>query len=139
MSYEKELFVFGSNEAGRHGGGAARYAYEKYGAMMGMGFGPAGHSFAIPTKDWGIQTLAEEDVKFYVDRFLDFALAFDNIKFRLTRIGCGLAGFSDKDIAPMFVFASDNVILIDDNGNDLYPASRWYDHVLAGRVFDPMP
>lgn len=98
------VFVFGSNESGIHGAGAARLAFDEFGAYAGQGFGFMGQSFAIPTKSWGIGRLGLSDVEFYVSRFVTFAQLKENkdVKFLVTRIGCGLAGFTPKQIAPMF-------------------------------------
>lgn len=103
-----EVFVFGSNLAGHHGGGAARAALQKFGAIMGQGVGLQGQSYAIPTMQGGVET-----IKPYVDEFLSFAKAHPELKFYVTRIGCGIAGFKDKEIAPLFQSASavDNIIL----------------------------
>jgi len=123
------IFVFGSNEAGIHGAGAARYAREVHGAVMGVGLGPQGNTFAIPTKDWNINSLPLSTIQFYVDAFIRFANEKDYATFHLTKIGCGLAGFSQKDIAPMFANAPDNVILIDDDGREDCKASEWHKRV----------
>lgn len=102
------VFVFGSNLAGYHGGGAARAALQKFGAIMGQGVGLQGQSYAIPTMQGGVET-----IKPYVDEFISFAKAHPELKFYVTRIGCGIAGFKDKEIAPLFQSASvvDNIIL----------------------------
>lgn len=92
-----EIFVFGSNLAGHHGGGAARVAWIKFGALWGRGTGLQGQSYAIPTMQGGIAT-----IKPYVDEFIQFAQAHPSLKFYVTRIGCGIAGFRDRDIAPLF-------------------------------------
>lgn len=105
------VFVFGSNLAGRHGKGAAKFAVENHGAVYGIGYGHVGSSFAIPTKDENIQTLTLERIKFYVDGFLAYALNNPKIEFQLTPIGCGLAGYQYEDIAPMFKDAPENVKL----------------------------
>ena len=97
-----EVFVFGSNEAGIHGAGAAAFAEKRLGAKRGQGFGMAGKTFAIPTKDWNIETLPLEIIEFYVHRFLEFAQPHNDYTFYVTKIGCGLAGLSVSDIAPMF-------------------------------------
>jgi hypothetical protein len=102
------IFVFGSNEAGVHGAGAARTAREHHGAVLGHGFGPAGNSFAIPTKDWQIFSLPIETVKFYVDRFIIYARLHPQYIFQVTAIGCGLAGFRHDVIAPLFKYAPQN-------------------------------
>lgn len=94
---EHEIFVFGSNLAGRHGGGAARAANMKFGAEWGVGVGLTGQSYAIPTMQGGVET-----IKPYVDEFIRFAQENPGLKFLVTRIGCGIAGFKDEEIAPLF-------------------------------------
>lgn len=106
----KQVFVFGSNEAGVHGAGAARVAYEKHGARWGKGFGHYGDSFAIPTKSPSIETLELNTIRKYVEAFLQYAAAHKDLTFKVTRIGCGLAGYRDTDIAPMFWEAPSNCI-----------------------------
>ena len=103
-----EVFVFGSNLAGMHGGGAAWVAFRKFGAVMGCGVGPQGQSYAIPTMQGGIDT-----IKPYVDAFIDYAKAHPESFFYVTRIGCGIAGFTDSEIAPLFRDAAgvDNICL----------------------------
>lgn len=103
-----EIFVFGSNLAGHHRGGAARTAMERFGAQWGVGEGIQGKSYAIPTMQGGVGT-----IKPYVDRFLDFADDWDQNTFLVTPIGCGIAGFTPEDIAPLFDRALDmyNVVL----------------------------
>ena len=95
-----EVFVFGSNLAGRHGGGAAYVAWRKFGAVMGQGVGLQGQSYAIPTMQGGVET-----IKPYVDEFIVFAQAHPEFFFYVTRIGCGIAGFRDAEIAPLFTDA----------------------------------
>lgn len=95
-----EIFVFGSNLAGIHAGGAARVAYERFGAIMGQGVGIQGQSYAIPTMHGGI-----EEIKPYVDEFIALAREWDQNTFYITRIGCGIAGFTDEEIAPLFADA----------------------------------
>lgn len=97
-----EIFCFGSNERGAHGAGAAKLAFEKFGAIWNKGFGLAGQTFAIPTKNQYIQTLSIIDIKVYVDYFLKFVKNHPDLKFLLTEIGCGLAGYQPKDIGPLF-------------------------------------
>ena len=92
-----EIFVFGSNLAGHHGGGSARTALNKFGAIYGQGVGLQGQSYAIPTMQGGVETIVQ-----YVDEFIDFAKEHPEKIFYVTRIGCGIAGFSDKEIAPLF-------------------------------------
>ena len=103
-----EIFVFGSNLAGMHGGGAAWFAYRTFGAVMGCGVGLQGQSYAIPTMQGGVET-----IKPYVDDFIDFAKAHPEFFFYVTRIGCGIAGFDDDEIAPLFADAVgvDNICL----------------------------
>jgi hypothetical protein len=101
-------FVFGSNEAGRHGRGAARTAAQLYGAVYGIGYGPMGRSFAVPTKDAGLHELPLQRIQQHVNRFLHYARTHPDLQFAVTRIGCGLAGFRDEDIAPLFEHAPEN-------------------------------
>ena len=104
---ENEIFVFGSNEGGKHGAGAAKLAYEKFGAVWGVGFGHCGQSFAIPSKDKYIVTMPINRIKVYVDDFLFYVLANPNLKFFVTEIGCGLAGYVPANIAPLFELGVD--------------------------------
>lgn len=97
-----EIFVFGSNLEGRHAGGAARVAYDKFGAVWGQGVGLQGQSYAIPTMQGGVET-----IKPYVDEFINLAREWDQNTFYVTRIGCGIAGFTDEEIAPLFDEARD--------------------------------
>ena len=94
---ENEIFVFGSNLAGMHGGGAARIARLHFGAVMGKGVGLQGQSYAIPTMQGGVETIRP-----YVDDFIDFAKHHPELRFLVTPIGCGIAGFEAEDIAPLF-------------------------------------
>lgn len=105
---ENEIFVFGSNLQGLHGGGAARLAYEKFGAIWGQGVGLQGQSYGIPTMHGGVDA-----IKPYVDEFIEFAKSHPELTFLVTRIGCGIAGFRDEEIAPLFkeCIEIDNVIL----------------------------
>lgn len=95
-----EIFVFGSNLDGFHAGGAARIAVQKFGAVWGQGVGLQGQSYAIPTMQGGVET-----IKPYVDQFIDFAKEHPELTFLVTRIGCGIAGFQDRVIAPLFADA----------------------------------
>lgn len=106
----KQVFVFGSNLAGRHGAGAARTAYNKYGARYGMGVGHYGDSYAIPTKDQNLQTMALIDIRTFVDGFILYANAHPKLEFKVTRIGCGLAGLDDSTMASMFLAAPSNCL-----------------------------
>jgi len=94
---EDEIFVFGSNLAGMHGGGAARIAFENFGAEWGVGVGKTGQCYAIPTMQGGVET-----IKPYVDEFIHYAGQHPENRFLVTRIGCGIAGFTDQEIAPLF-------------------------------------
>ncbi len=102
------IFVFGSNEAGRHGAGAALYARKYKGAFYGQGHGLSGDSYAITTKDMNLKSLSIVAVAGYIHKFILFARANPQMQFQITRIGCGLAGFRDNDIAPLFAGAPDN-------------------------------
>ncbi|RVT95232.1 hypothetical protein EOD42_16740 [Rhodovarius crocodyli] len=104
-----EIFVFGSNLAGRHGKGAALHARLHCGAKYGQGEGLQGRSYAIPTKDARLATLHLSEIERHVARFLAFAVENPGLTFRLTPIGCGLAGYKPQDIAPMFAGAPGNV------------------------------
>lgn len=116
-----EVFVFGANKQGIHGAGAAHFAYQKCGAKWGVGYGPSNvtsypldgshpnGSFAIPTCETPGNPLPLEEIKNYVDQFLAYAENLPDVPFFLTRIGCGFAGYTDQDIAPMFLSASSNV------------------------------
>jgi hypothetical protein len=97
-----EVFVFGSNRAGYHGKGAAKLAYDRFGAQGGKGEGHFGQSYAIPTKDAHIRTLPLNQIALGVDRFFAYAAENPKLKFLVTEIGCGLAGYTPRDIAPMF-------------------------------------
>lgn len=97
---EGQIFVFGSNEAGHHDGGAARIALEKFGAAYGQGRGLQGRSYAIPTMAGSLGAIARD-----VDEFIMFADSHPDLTFLVTRIGCGIAGWRDEDIAPLFARA----------------------------------
>ena len=92
-----EFFVFGSNLAGHHGGGAANTALKKFGAIYGQGVGLQGQCYAIPTMQGDTGTIIP-----YVNDFIDFAKNNKDKFFFVTRIGCGIAGFNDMQIAPLF-------------------------------------
>lgn len=103
-----EVFVFGSNLQGMHAGGAARIACEKFGAVWGQGVGMQGQSYAIPTMQGGVETIEP-----YLEEFMDYAFRHRELTFLVTRIGCGIAGFTAQQIAPLFLKVIDleNVIL----------------------------
>lgn len=107
------IFVFGSNLSGRHGAGAALFARQNHGAVYGVGVGRTGSAYAIPTKDHSIKTLPLNRIKPYVDEFIEYARKNPEFEFQVTRIGCGLAGYQDKDMAPMFAGAPENCHLPD--------------------------
>ena len=96
-----EIFVFGSNLEGEHLGGAAKAAHNRFGAQWGIGVGLTGQTYAIPTMQGGVET-----IKPYVDQFIEYAKEHQEKKFLVTRIGCGIAGFKDEEIAPLFMKAT---------------------------------
>ena len=98
--FPDEVFVFGSNLYGHHAGGAARAALNKFGAIWGQGVGLQGQSYAIPTMQGGVETITP-----YVDEFINFTKEHPEKFFYVTRIGCGIAGFRDEEIAPLFKMA----------------------------------
>ena len=105
---ENEVFVFGSNLAGVHGGGAALLAYRKFGAIWGQGVGLQGKSYGIPTMHGGVDA-----IKPYVDEFIEFAKTRPDLTFLVTRVGCGIAGFTNEEISPLFAKAHEveNIVL----------------------------
>ena len=108
-----EIFVFGSNQSGRHGAGAAKTALG-WGAKWGQAEGIQGKTYGIPTKNHSItRTLSIVEIKPYVDRFVEFAANHPQLKFLVTEVGCGLAGLNYKDVAPLFKEAVklENVVL----------------------------
>lgn len=107
------VFVFGSNLAGRHGKGAALWACQHRGAIYGRGVGPQGAAYAIPTKDRQLRVLPLATIRGHVDNFLGYARRRTDLRFEVTPIGCGLAGYRPDQIAPMFADAPANVILPD--------------------------
>ena len=116
---ETEIFVFGSNQNGRHGKGAAKTALG-WGAKWGQAEGLQGRTYGIPTKDASVRrTLSLDEIRPYVDRFIEFAKESPDLVFLVTEIGCGLAGYKPKDIAPLFERAVDveNIYL---------PAKFWH-------------
>ncbi len=112
---QNEIFVFGSNLDGMHGGGAAAVA-RKWGAIWGQGVGLQGQTYAIPTMQGGTET-----IKPFVDEFLLFAKSHRELKFLVTEIGCGIAGFTVEQIAPLFKFA------VDENIENVYLPESFYD------------
>lgn len=108
MPSSNVIFVFGSNLAGRHGRGSAYVAKVKWHARQGEGRGRTGQAYAIPTKNHQMKVMRIERIKFYVDEFILYARAFPNLRFHVVKIGCGLAGFSEERIAPLFADAPSN-------------------------------
>lgn len=108
---ENEYFVFGSNTDGRHGAGAAKLAAKKFGARWGIGEGITGKSYALPTVGRNLSRMSLERIKKHVDVFLQCAKEHPDKIFLVTQVGCGLAGYQPKDIAPMFEERTDNVII----------------------------
>lgn len=106
----RQIFVFGSNLQGRHGKGAAKAAVDKYGAIYGVPEGIQGDSYGIPTKSNPWQTLPLHRIKAGVERFITYAQEHPQLEFILTPIGCGLAGYTPHEIAPMFKDAPSNVV-----------------------------
>lgn len=121
----KEIFVFGSNLSGYHGAGSAKQAYMYHGAIWNDGEGLQGDSYALPTKGYNITFMPLANVRKYVNRFLVFAKNNPELQFKVTRIGCGLAGFKDEDIAPLFNEAPDNCSFDDE----------WYLHMVDGKNY----
>lgn len=105
------VFVFGSNLAGRHGAGAALTARMQHGAVYGVGIGRTGNAYAIPTKDYQLRTMPLSHIALYVRTFITYAATHPQVMFDVTRIGCGLAGYSDEEIAPLFAQAPSNCVL----------------------------
>lgn len=109
----ERIFVFGSNLAGRHGKGAALFAKNVHGAKYGVGVGRTGNAYAIPTKDEQIRTLTLARIAPYVSEFLAYAKENQHLQFEVTKIGCGLAGYKEHEISPMFRSAPPNCSLPD--------------------------
>ena len=98
----EHIFVFGSNLAGRHGAGSAKEAHKNHGAVYGVGFGRTGNSYAIPTKDKNLNILPLQEIEIFVGQFKLYAKHHPELTFDVVKIGCGLAGYSEEQIAPMF-------------------------------------
>lgn len=111
MNDGNHVFVFGSNLAARHGKGAALIAKQHWGASWRRNKGPFSHSYAIPTKDFKLNTLSMPTIQFHVKDFIEHAKEHTEITFLVTAIGTGLAGYNHKQIAPMFKDAPDNCVL----------------------------
>ena len=119
-----KIFVFGSNEAGRHGKGAALWALRNRNAHYGQGYGLQGQSFAIPTKDHNLDPLPLEVIKRYTEAFLRVAEVNSHLEFEVSRIGCGLAGYTDDEIGPMFKGAPPNVTFMQYEGYENWEKYR---------------
>lgn len=130
---QEPVFVFGSNELGIHGGGAARIAADQFGAIYHQGFGPQGNTFAIPTcsKPTGQPNykIALEKVAYYVDCFVLWAKRNNTRSFKVTQIGCGLAGWTKEEIAPLFKSAPDNCSFDTDWEPILGDSFKYWGHV----------
>lgn len=106
------IFVFGSNLAGIHGAGSARAAAEKHGARKGVGIGRTGNAYAIPTKaTWRSPALPLDTIGQHVSEFLLYARLYHDLEFDVVRVGCGLAGYDDHQMAPLFRGAPQNAVL----------------------------
>ena len=101
--------MFGSNLAGRHGAGAALHAAKRYEAVRGVGVGSMGRSYAIPTKGWRLEVLSVKTIAAHAAGFVAYAQNNPDTNFFLTRVGCGLAGYADADIEPLFAGLPKNV------------------------------
>nr|WP_154922221.1 hypothetical protein [Microbacterium testaceum] len=100
-----EVFVFGSNAFGAHGGGAARFAYDRFGAVWGQGEGLQGQSYGIDTMS-GLEVFEEQ-----ARRFVAFAADRPELRFLVTEVGCGIAGYRPEQVARFFADVGDNVVL----------------------------
>ena len=110
LPQNNEVFVFGSNDAGRHGAGAAKAALQ-FGAEYGVGDGMCGRTYAIPTKDFNLNTKEFDDIVFEINLFIRNTYIYPDLTFYITRVGCGLAGLNDSDVAPLFKGCNDNCIM----------------------------
>lgn len=104
----RPVFVFGSNLAGKHAGGAARHAFDKRGAIWGQGIGLQGESYALPTMNADFRPLPLEEIAGHVTDLLTFARSRPDLTFQVTAVGCGIAGFHPDQIGPMFRGAPEN-------------------------------
>ena len=112
---EGHYFVFGSNEAGRHGKGAALCAKKYFGAIYGQGHGEQGRGYAVATKDESLRSLPLDTIAENVRIFLQHATNHPHKIFAVSRVGCGLAGYKDEDIAPMFKGHPQNIYLLEES------------------------
>jgi hypothetical protein len=105
-----EVFVFGSNLAGRHGAGAAKQAREQFGAQLGVGEGRTGQTYALPTLDENLKQLSYKELALAAERFISYAWRNPNTVFHLTKVGCGLAGYDEERIKVLFAWTPRNVV-----------------------------
>lgn len=105
-----EVFVFGSNLAGNHAGGAARQAFDSFGAKYGVGEGTTGHCYAFPTLDRNFNKLSVERLKQARDNLYVSATANPNLVFLLTKVGCGIADYPEEEMKALFVDAPNNIV-----------------------------
>lgn len=122
------VFVFGSNLAGAHGAGAAAYAAKHWGAQMGVGVGLTGMAYALPTKDRRINTMPLQAIRAHVLDFMKFAEQHPSMTFKVTQVGCGLAGYEAKDIAPMFIGSPSNC-WFDEAWKQWLPLAKFWGHI----------
>lgn len=125
------IFVFGSNLAGRHGAGAAKFAVKFCGAQYGYGYGLQGNSYAIPTKNEFIQSLPLDIIAQHIRQFLWFATENPQLAFYVTAVGTGLAGYTDMQIAPIFADSPRNCVL-----PDLWKVTENKDIILLDKPVD---
>lgn len=109
--YEQSIFVFGSNLLGIHGAGAALHAKKYFSAKQGIGVGPTGNAYALPTKRTPYESLSLPTIETHVKNFLAYASNNPDQRFLVTPIGTGLAGYSHEEIAPLFKDAPNNCVL----------------------------
>jgi len=108
---ENQIFVFGSNLAGKHNGGGAKIAMEKFGAIYGQAVGIQGQSYAIPTLGYDFEKIHLTEINFYIDMFFQFVYNHPQYEFLVTKIGCGIAGYDVSEIAPLLLNPFKNIIL----------------------------
>lgn len=129
VTAEEIVWVYGSNLAGRHGAGAAKVAANQFGAKRGVGTGLMGHSYAIATKDERLKVLQLDEISPQIDEFIKFAHLHPELQFFVTRVGCDLAGYADKTIAPLFSNAPGNCSF----------AAPWLPYLLKTQSNAPTP
>lgn len=135
---DERIFVFGSNLAGAHGAGAAKFAVDYRGARMGRGVGPQGQSFALPTKDENIESLSLDEIGAFAVYFMIYAAKHKELRFQLTAVGCGLAGFTVDQIAPLFICAPSNVDWPPEWESWVHRRDFAFDHHVDGSWYDSM-